>query len=178
MVAAVTDATFADDVLKSTKPVLVDYWADWCTPCKQIAPILEELDREYGDKITFLKLDTNDNPNTPMQYGIMSIPTLQLFVNGEVVQSLTGSKSKGAIVKALGEYYEGKFPGGQAVVMDAKLDGVGLPMATSRFTTFTQADYDAVFKKLVDGEVKLQKDSDVASVNEITVENVKVTEFK
>ena len=104
MVAAVTDATFADEVLKSTKPVLVDYWADWCTPCKQIAPIIEELDREYGDKITFLKLDTNDNPNTPMQYGIMSIPTLQLFVNGEVVQSLTGSKGKGAILKALGEY--------------------------------------------------------------------------
>lgn len=104
MVAAVTDATFADDVLKSTKPVLVDYWADWCTPCKQIAPIIEELDREYGDKITFLKLDTNDNPNTPMQYGIMSIPTLQLFVNGEVVQSLTGSKGKGAILKALDEY--------------------------------------------------------------------------
>ena len=104
MVAAVTDATFAEDVLKSTKPVLVDYWADWCTPCKQIAPIIEELDREYGDKITFLKLDTNDNPNIPMQYGIMSIPTLQLFVNGEVVQSLTGSKGKGAIVKALGEY--------------------------------------------------------------------------
>jgi basic membrane protein A len=96
-------------------------------------------------------------------------------------ETVITSATKGlaaAVVKALGEYYEGKFPGGQAVVMDAKLDGVGLPMATSRFTTFTQADYDAVFKKLVDGEVKLQKDSDVASVNEITVENVKVTEFK
>ena len=104
MVAAVTDATFADEVLKSNKPVLVDYWADWCTPCKQIAPIIDELDREYGDKITFVKLDTNDNPNTPMSYGIMSIPTLQLFVNGEVVQSLTGSKGKGAILKALDEY--------------------------------------------------------------------------
>ena len=104
MVAAVTDATFTDEVLKSSKPVLVDYWADWCAPCKQIAPIIDELDREYGDKITFLKLDTNDNPSTPMNYGIMSIPTLQLFVNGEVVQSLTGSKSKGAILKALDAY--------------------------------------------------------------------------
>ncbi|MDO5533152.1 MAG: thioredoxin [Propionibacteriaceae bacterium] len=104
MVAAVTDATFADEVLKSSKPVLVDYWADWCAPCKQIAPIIEELAGEYGDKITFVKLDTNDNPNTPMSYGIMSIPTLQLFVNGEVVTSLTGSKSKGAIVKALDAY--------------------------------------------------------------------------
>lgn len=103
-VAAVTDATFEAEVLKSSKPVLVDYWADWCTPCKQIAPIIEELAVQHGDKITFVKLDTNDNPNTPMQYGIMSIPTLQLFVNGEVVQSLTGSKSKGAILKALDEY--------------------------------------------------------------------------
>ena len=103
-VTAVTDDTFESKVVRASKPVLVDYWADWCAPCRQIAPIIEELDREYGDKITFLKLDTNDNPNTPMSYGIMSIPTLQLFVNGEVVQSLTGSKSKGAILKALGEY--------------------------------------------------------------------------
>lgn len=103
-VSAVTDATFEAEVLKSSKPVLVDYWADWCAPCKQIAPIIEELAHEYGDKVTFVKLDTNDNPNTPMSYGIMSIPTLQVFVNGEVVKSLTGSKSKGALVKALDEY--------------------------------------------------------------------------
>ena len=103
-VPAVTDASFDQDVLKSSKPVLVDYWADWCTPCKQIAPIIEELAAEHGDKISFVKLDTNDNTAVPTQYGIMSIPTLQLFVNGEVVQSLTGSKGKGAIVKALGEY--------------------------------------------------------------------------
>ncbi len=100
----VTDATFADEVLASPIPVLVDYWADWCAPCKQIAPIIDELDREYGDKIRFAKLDTNDNPTTPMNYGIMSIPTLQLFVNGEIVTSLTGSKSKGALVKALSAY--------------------------------------------------------------------------
>lgn len=67
---AVTDATFADEVLASPLPVLVDYWADWCAPCKQIAPIIDELDREYGDKIRFAKLDTNDNPATPMNYGI------------------------------------------------------------------------------------------------------------
>jgi len=101
---AVTDATFADEVLASPLPVLVDYWADWCAPCKQIAPIIDELDREYGDKIRFAKLDTNDNPATPMNYGIMSIPTLQVFVNGELVTSMTGSKSKGAIVKALADY--------------------------------------------------------------------------
>lgn len=101
---AVTDATFADEVLASPLPVLVDYWADWCAPCKQIAPIIDELDREYGDRIRFAKLDTNDNPTTPMNYGIMSIPTLQVFVNGELVTSMTGSKSKGAIVKALAAY--------------------------------------------------------------------------
>lgn len=103
-VTAVTDATFEAEVLKSSKPVLVDYWADWCAPCKQIAPIIEELAREYGDKVSFVKLDTNDNPATPMNYGIMSIPTLQLFVGGEVVKSLTGSKPKGTIVKAIDEY--------------------------------------------------------------------------
>ncbi|MFP5417455.1 MAG: thioredoxin [Actinomycetes bacterium] len=103
-VAAVTDATFEAEVLRSSKPVLVDYWADWCAPCKQIAPIIDELAAEHGDKVSFVKLDTNDNPNTPMSFGIMSIPTLQLFVNGELVTSLTGSKSKGAILKALGEY--------------------------------------------------------------------------
>ena len=104
MVAAVTDATFADEVLKSTKPVLVDYWADWCTPCKQIAPIIEELAAEHGDKISFVKLDTNDNTAVPTQYGIMSIPTLQLFVGGEVATQIVGARSKGAILKALNEY--------------------------------------------------------------------------
>ena len=103
-VIEVTDATFASEVLGASKPVLVDYWADWCVPCRQIAPIIEELAREHGDKITFVKLDTNENPQTPMSYGIMSIPTLQVFVNGEVVQSMTGSKSKGAILKALDAY--------------------------------------------------------------------------
>ena len=102
MVAAVTDATFADDVLKSTKPVLVDYWADWCTPCKQIAPIIEELDREYGDKITFLKLDTNDNPNTPMQYGIMSIPTIAKFEGGSLVTQVVGARGADALGREFG----------------------------------------------------------------------------
>ena len=104
MVAAVTDATFAEDVLKSTKPVLVDYWADWCSPCKQIAPIIEELALAYGDKMTFLKLDTNANPNTPVQMGIMGLPTLQIFVNGVVVKSMTGGKTKAALLKAIDEY--------------------------------------------------------------------------
>lgn len=103
-VPAVTDASFETDVLKSSKPVLVDYWADWCTPCKQLAPIIEELAGEHGDKIDFVKLDTNDNPNTPAKYGILSIPVLQLFVDGELAAEVKGARSKGAILKALDRY--------------------------------------------------------------------------
>ncbi|MFV0406992.1 MAG: thioredoxin [Propioniciclava sp.] len=100
----ITDATFAAEVLGSDKPVLVDYWADWCAPCKQLAPILEELATEYGDKITFAKVDTNANPQAPAQQGIMSLPTLQLIVNGDVVTSLTGAKSKNSLIRALEDY--------------------------------------------------------------------------
>ncbi|QIK72316.1 thioredoxin [Propioniciclava coleopterorum] len=103
-VPAVTDATFDQEVLKSSKPVLVDYWADWCTPCKQLSPIIEELAAEHGDKIDFVKLDTNDNPTTPARYGIMSIPVLQLFVDGELATEIKGARSKGAILKALDTY--------------------------------------------------------------------------
>lgn len=103
-VPAVTDASFDQDVLKASKPVLVDYWADWCTPCKQLAPIIEELAAEYGDKIDFVKLDTNDNPTTPAKYGILSIPVLQLFVDGELAAEVKGARSKGAILKTLDRY--------------------------------------------------------------------------
>ncbi|MCT1458053.1 thioredoxin [Aestuariimicrobium sp. p3-SID1156] len=103
-VADVTDATFTDTVVKSAKPVLVDYWADWCSPCKQLSPIVDELAAEHGDKITFVKMDTNSNTQVPASQGIMSLPTLQLWVGGEVVKSLTGAKSKAALVKALDEY--------------------------------------------------------------------------
>ena len=103
-VAEVTDATFDEVVLKSPKPVLVDYWANWCSPCKQIAPIIEELAGEYGDQITFVKLDTNDNPQVPAQQGIMGLPTLQLFVDGNVVTSLTGGRTKASLIRALEDY--------------------------------------------------------------------------
>lgn len=103
-VTAVTDATFTDEVLNSTKPVLVDYWADWCAPCKQLSPIIEELAVEYGDKITFAKIDTNTNPQVPAQQGIMSLPTLQLFVDGQIVTSLVGAKSKNSLIRALEDY--------------------------------------------------------------------------
>lgn len=103
-VVAVTDATFESVVLKSPRPVLVDYWADWCAPCRQIAPIIEELARQYGDRVTFAKLDTNTNANTAVAQGILALPTLQLFVGGTVVKSLTGAKSKAALIKSIEEY--------------------------------------------------------------------------
>lgn len=100
----VTDADFAQVVLKSDKPVLVDYWADWCSPCKQISPIIEELAREYGDKVTFVKMDTNANPVTPANNHVMGLPTLQVYDKGELVQMFKGAKSKSALIKALEEY--------------------------------------------------------------------------
>lgn len=103
-VAEVTDATFEAEVLRSPKPVMVDYWADWCSPCKQIAPIIEELAQQYGDRVTFVKLDTNANPDTPVQMGIMGLPTLQVFVDGVVVKSMTGGKTKAALIRAIEEY--------------------------------------------------------------------------
>ncbi|HOC14013.1 MAG TPA: thioredoxin [Propionicimonas sp.] len=103
-VAEVTDATFAAQVLQSSRPVLVDYWADWCAPCKQLSPIIDELARDYGDKVTFLKLDTNVNTATPVNYGVLSLPTIQIWVGGEVVKSFTGAKPKSVLLKAIDEY--------------------------------------------------------------------------
>ena len=100
----VTDSDFGDVVLKSDKPVLVDYWADWCGPCKQISPIIEELAGEYGDKMQFVKLDTNENPQTPANNMVRGLPTLQVYVGGELVKSVTGAKSKSALLKMLDEY--------------------------------------------------------------------------
>lgn len=100
----VTDATFTDLVLKSPKPVVVDYWADWCAPCKQLSPIIEELARDYGDKVTFVKLDTNTSTQVPTQQGVLGLPTIQVFVGGEVVKSFTGAKPKSVLLKAIEEY--------------------------------------------------------------------------
>lgn len=93
-ISAVTDATFEDDVLKSEVPVLVDFWAEWCGPCKMIAPILEEIAVEYDGKIRIAKLNIDDNPATPPRYGIRGIPTLMLFKAGNVEATKVGAVSK------------------------------------------------------------------------------------
>lgn len=100
----VTDTTFADLVLRSDRPVLVDYWAEWCSPCKQFAPILDELSHDYDDRMDFVKLDTDDNQLTPATYAVKGLPTVHFFVAGELVQSLQGARTKATITQAIEEY--------------------------------------------------------------------------
>ncbi|WP_416901826.1 thioredoxin [Micromonospora echinospora] len=98
---AVTDANFATDVLKSDKPVLVDFWAEWCVPCRKVAPLLEEIASEMGDQVRIVKLNIDENPETARAYRVMSVPTLTVFKNGEPVQSIAGAKPKGDLVKLI-----------------------------------------------------------------------------
>ncbi|MCX5709620.1 MAG: thioredoxin, partial [Candidatus Omnitrophica bacterium] len=99
-----TDANFKKEVLESQVPVLVDFWAPWCAPCKMIAPAVEEMAKEYAHKMKIGKVDVDTNPKTPSHYGIMSIPTLMFFKGGQVLEQLVGAVNKAELKRKIEEY--------------------------------------------------------------------------
>ena len=101
---SVTAANFAAEVLNSDKPVLVDFWAEWCGPCRMVAPILDEIAAEHGAKIKIVKLNTDEESALAIQYGVQSIPTLHVFQGGQVVKTVIGAKPKPALLKDLADF--------------------------------------------------------------------------
>jgi len=101
MATAVTDATFEEIVIKSDKPVIVDFWAEWCGPCRMIGPIIEEMSKEYEGKATIVKMDVDSNPEAPAKYSIRNIPTVLFFKNGEIADKQVGAVPKNVLVSKL-----------------------------------------------------------------------------
>ena len=97
----VTDSTFAHEVLEREKPVLVDFWAPWCGPCRQIAPILDQIAAEHGDRIKIVKMNVDENPEVAAKYGVLNIPMLNVYVNGEVAKTIVGAKPKRLLLQDL-----------------------------------------------------------------------------
>ena len=103
-ITSLSDATFDETVQSSSEAVVVDFWAEWCGPCKMISPILEEIASEHKDKVKVVKLNVDDNPDVTRRYDVMSIPTLLVFKNGEQVKRIVGAKGKGQLLQDLAEY--------------------------------------------------------------------------
>lgn len=106
MAKDVTTASFEADVLSNTKPVLVDFWAEWCGPCRMVSPILDQIAEEYADKIEVVKVNVDNEPGLAQKYGITGIPALQVFKGGEVVKAMVGAKPKQILVNDLAEFLQ------------------------------------------------------------------------